>query len=55
MVVVVLLMMMIIMRTKTNSDDDDSCNVHNFLSASLALCLHCLLSSSGGLWYVGAN
>ena len=42
-------MMMIIMRTTTN---DDSCNVHNLLSDSLALCLHCLLSSLGGLWYV---
>ena len=48
-------MMMIIMRKTTNNDDDDSCNVHNLLSDSLALCLHSFSSSSGGLWYVGAN
>ena len=48
-------MMMIIMRTKTNSDDDDSCNVHNLLSDSFPLCFPCFLSSSEGLWYVGAN
>ena len=54
-VVVVLSMMMIIMRTTTNNDDDDSCKVQNLLSDSLALSLNWLLSSSEGLWYVGAN
>ena len=51
---VVLLMMLIITRTTTNSDDDDGGNVHNLLSDSLTLCLHCLFSSLGDFRYIGA-